>query len=157
MAASARSSGGSVGLCGFCGGAGFGDGRVTSWEYGGGMTEAQLLAFLSADEAVQDQLQQLLVLGARLHLDVISEEIVMTGPRIGQDEGELARVPYRPETSPAERQFAARLLLINANRMFMGRLPVSGVTPAEGEGSTAERRPTVTGDDSSRTTVESNS
>ncbi|MDP9766578.1 hypothetical protein [Deinococcus enclensis] len=96
------------------------------------MTEAQLLAFLSADEAVQGQLLQLLVLGARLHLDGPSEEIVMTGPRIGRGEGEMARVPYRPDSGLAERRFAARLLLINANRVFMGRLPVSCVTPTEG-------------------------
>lgn len=98
------------------------------------MTEEQLLAFLSVHETVEGQLRQLLALGGHLRFDQKEQEIVVMGPRIGLPAGtlmELARVPFKPEAMLEERQYAARLLVIDANRAFLGRRPMLALPQPE--------------------------
>lgn len=98
------------------------------------MTEEQLLVFLSVDDPVRAQFLQLRSLGAHLQLKVPPGEIVVMGPRLGHPGGgavELARVPFNPEASPAERRYAARLLVVNANRALLWRRPVLPIAPLD--------------------------
>lgn len=97
------------------------------------MTEEQLVVFLGVDEVAREQMLRLLNLGARLHLEEETEEIVVTAPSGGVPVGaalEWGRVPFRPETVAAERRYAARLLLGNANRVLQECQSLLGVVRA---------------------------